>query len=82
MVSIKVSKLGKTSVAFIEKGAKINQEYYYSHVIATLIPEMDNLAATIIFLCKKVQNLIPQNQRLNTWIAVYYVHETGFIAPK
>ena len=49
---MKVSKLGKTSVAFIQNGAKINQVCYCSHVIASLIPETNNLAATIIFLCK------------------------------
>ena len=41
---IGVSKLCKTSVAFIKKGVKINQEYYCSHVPASLIPEMNNLA--------------------------------------
>ena len=44
MVSIGVSRLGKFSVVFIEKEANINQEYYCSHVLASLIPEMDNLA--------------------------------------
>ena len=42
--SIEVSKLGTTLVVFIEKGAKVNQEYYGSHVLASLIPDMDNLA--------------------------------------
>ena len=44
MKSIEVSKLGTTLVVFIEKGAKVNQEYYGSHVLASLIPDMDNLA--------------------------------------
>ena len=44
MVTIGVSKLGKTSVIFIDEGAKINQEYYCSHCLASLIPGMDNLA--------------------------------------
>ena len=43
VVSIGVSKVGKTSVVFTEKRAKINQEYYCSHVLASLIPEIDNL---------------------------------------
>ena len=43
MVLVGVSKLGKTSVAFIEKGARINQEYYCSHVLVSLISEVDNL---------------------------------------
>ena len=44
VVSIGVSKVGKTPVVFIEKGTKINQEYYCSHVLASLILEIDNLA--------------------------------------
>ena len=36
--------MGTTLVVFIEKGAKVNQEYYGSHVLASLIPEIDNLA--------------------------------------
>ena len=43
MMSTGVSKLGKTSVAFIEKGGKINLGYYCSHVLSSLIPDMDNL---------------------------------------
>ena len=35
--------LCKIKVAFIEKGAKINQEYYCSHLLVSLTPEMDNL---------------------------------------
>ena len=44
MVSIGVSKLDKASLVLIEEGAKINQEYYCSHVLTSVIPEMDNLA--------------------------------------
>ena len=44
MVPIGLWKLCKIKVAFIEKGAKINQDYYCSHVLASLTPEMDNLA--------------------------------------
>ena len=43
MVSIGVSKLGKSSVLFIEKGGEINLEYYCSHAFSSLIPQMDNL---------------------------------------
>ena len=44
MVPIGLWKLCKIKVTFIEKGAKINQEYYCSHVLASLTLEMDNLA--------------------------------------
>ena len=44
MVSIGVSELGKTSVVFIEKREKINQEHYCSNVLASLVPKLDNLA--------------------------------------
>ena len=47
-----VSKLGKTSVVFIKKGAMINQEYYCSHVLLSLIPEMDNLAGNDCFYAR------------------------------
>ena len=43
MVPIGLWKLCKIKVAFIEKGAKINQEYYCSHLLVSLTPEMDNL---------------------------------------
>ena len=44
MVSIGVSKLGKTSVVFIGKGRKLNQEYYCNHALTSLIAEIYNLA--------------------------------------
>ena len=32
MISVGVSKLGKTSVFFVEKGVKINSEYYMREI--------------------------------------------------
>ena len=46
-----VSKLGKSSVVFIEKGSKINQKYYCSDVLASLTVYVDN----DYVLCKMVQ---------------------------
>jgi len=36
MVSVGVSRMGKTSVAFAEPGAKMSNEYYCDHVIHVL----------------------------------------------
>ena len=47
-----VSKLGKSSVVFIEKGAKINQKYYCGDVLASLTVYVDN----DYVLCKMVQD--------------------------
>ena len=33
MVSVGVSRMGKTSVVFVEPGAKVNSEYYCDHVL-------------------------------------------------
>ena len=44
MVSVAVSKLGKTSMFFVEPGVKVNGPYYRNHLLADMIPEMDTLA--------------------------------------
>ena len=33
MVSVGVSRMGKTGIVFVEPGAKINSEYYRQHVL-------------------------------------------------
>ena len=41
MVSVGVSRMGKTSVMFVESGAKVNSEYYCDHVsIQGLLPDI------------------------------------------
>jgi len=41
MVSVGVSRLGKTSVVFVEPGAKVNSEYYCDHVLRRgLLPDI------------------------------------------
>ena len=41
MVSVGVSRMGKTSVVFVEPGAKINSEYYCEHVLRRgFLPEI------------------------------------------
>ena len=34
MVSVCVSRMGKTGIVFVEPGAKINSEYYCQHILA------------------------------------------------
>ena len=43
MVSIAVSKVGKSSIFFVEPGAKVNGAYYREKLLASMIPEMDRL---------------------------------------
>lgn len=41
MVSVGVSRMGKTSVVFVEPGAKVNSEYYCDHVLRHgLLPDI------------------------------------------
>ena len=43
MVSVAVSKVGKSSIFFIEPGAKVNSAYYCEKLLVSMIPEMDRL---------------------------------------
>ena len=43
MVSVAVSKVGKSSIFFVEPGAKVNGAYYHEKLLASIIPEMDRL---------------------------------------
>ena len=43
MVSVAVSKVGKSSIFFVEPGAKVNGAYYREKLLASMIPEMDKL---------------------------------------
>ena len=44
MVSVGVSKLGKTKLHFVEVDSKVNGEYYRTKILRGMIPEMDSLA--------------------------------------
>ena len=44
MVSVAVTKVGKSSIFFVEPGAKVNGAYYREKHLASIIPEMDRLA--------------------------------------
>lgn len=44
MVSAAVSKLGKTSLNFVDPHVKVNGQYYREQLLAQLISEMDELA--------------------------------------
>ena len=43
MVSVAVSKVGKSSIFFVEPGVKVNGAYYREKLLASMIPEMDRL---------------------------------------
>ena len=43
MVSVAVSKVGKSSIFIVEPGAKVNDAYYREKLLALMIPEMDRL---------------------------------------
>ena len=43
MVSVAVSKVDKSSIFFVEPGAKVNGAYYREKLLASMIPEMDRL---------------------------------------
>ena len=43
LVSVVVSKVGKSSIFFVEPGAKVNGAYYREKLLASMIPEMDRL---------------------------------------
>ena len=43
MVFVAVSKIGKSSIFFVEPGAKVNSAYYREKLLASMIPEMVRL---------------------------------------
>ena len=43
MVSVAVSKVGKSSIFFVEPGAKVNGAYYHKKLLASMIPKIDRL---------------------------------------
>ena len=43
MVFVAVSKVGKSSIFFVEPGAKVNGAYYREKLLASMIPEIDRL---------------------------------------
>ena len=44
MVSVAVSKVGKSSIFFVEPRAKVNGAYYREKLLASMVPEMDRLS--------------------------------------
>ena len=44
IISVGVSKLGRTSVFFLEPGVKINGQYYRNELLARMLPEMNNIS--------------------------------------
>ena len=45
MVSVGVSKLGKTSIYFVDLKEKVDWQYYRNKILKKMIPKMDRLAA-------------------------------------
>ena len=67
MVSVSVSKVGKSSTSFVEPGAKINGAYYREKLLASMIPEIDRLLdISRMCLCKMGFDLILQMRRLDS----------------
>ena len=52
MVSVAVSKVGKSSIFFVEPGEKVNGAYYREKLLASMIPEMNRLTGyqTYVFI--------------------------------
>ena len=50
MISAGVSKFGKTPIYFVKPGIKVNQEYYRSHVLRHMIPQMHKLSKNSHFI--------------------------------
>ena len=44
MISVGVSKKGKTSLYFIEMGTRINSDYYQQEILQNMLPEMYRIA--------------------------------------
>ena len=61
-----VSKLGKTSIIFVDEGAKVDAKYYKDHLLAVLVPDMSNLAGNDHSMCsyKMPQELIQSKKTL------------------
>ena len=51
-VSVAVSKVGKSSIFFVEPGEKVDGAYYREKLLASMIPEMDRLTGyqTYVFI--------------------------------
>ena len=50
MVSVAVSKVGKSSIFFVEPGAKVNGAYYREKLLASMTPEMNRLTGYYLFI--------------------------------
>ena len=44
VIPVGVSKLGRTSVFFVEPEVKMNGQYYRNELLACMLPEMNNLS--------------------------------------
>ena len=53
MVSVAVLKVGKSSIFFVEPGAKVNGAYYREKLLASMIPKIDRLAGDQPYVFKQ-----------------------------
>ena len=66
-VSVAVLEVGKSSIFFVEPGAKVNGAYYREKLLALIIPEMDRLVdISRMCSCKMGLDLILQMRRLDS----------------
>ena len=67
MVSVAVSKVGKSSIFFVEPGAKVNGAYYREKLLASMNAKwIDLLDISRRCLCKTGLDLILQMRRLHS----------------
>ena len=53
MVSVGVSRMGKTKVVFVEPGTKIDSKYYCDNVMAQgLLPDIQLISITYVFVLR------------------------------
>ena len=56
MVSVGVSRMGKTNAVFVEPGAKVNSEYYCNHVLGQgLLPIFERDVIVTTGLCSRMK---------------------------
>ena len=66
MVSVGISNLGKTSLYLIERGVKVDSEYYCQSLLSQMIPEMTALSGNgnFIFQQDGARSHLPPNAEL------------------
>jgi len=81
IVSVGVSRMGKTDIVFVEPGAKVNSEYYCQHVLGgDLLPEIRAICQRYSWTLQ--QDGAPSHTARNTLTYIYLRRENvTFIEP-